>query len=107
MGKFFKIILTLAGILYVVFDLESAYSSNVDVSETIRVVVYSIMINLLTHWMTDSKKIKEEERIIYERNLLHELLLKKDRISSSKIKSSIKKLDGNGTTKKRNKRKRR
>ena len=104
MGKIYKFVLVLVGILYVIWDMKNAIASDITYNDNIRVIVYGILINLFSHWITSSGKDKEIDRVLTERNLLQDLLLKRERLSSTKLKNSIKKIERSG---KRNKKRRR
>ncbi|OGU36042.1 MAG: hypothetical protein A2068_03015 [Ignavibacteria bacterium GWB2_35_6b] len=61
------------------------------------------MINILTAKLIDDGNGKEINRIIEERNLLQDLLLKKERISSHKLNKSIRNVQSGNSKKRRRK----
>jgi len=89
MNRFFIIFVIALTLLFLYYDSQESGG----LYNSIKFLIYALLVNILTAKLITNGKDKEMIRIIEERNLLQTLLLKKERISSQKLQRTIKKAE--------------
>lgn len=99
-NNFFFVIIIVITCVFIYFDITSTGD---EIYNTLRFITYGIFINLVTSKVVINGRDKETVRVADERNLLQELLLKKERISSQKLNKAIRRASNKNSQRKKGK----